>query len=428
MTTTNPVAQGHDKTVMETLANIGWGRTFDLAHYAEWPGEEPEEMVRRACKRLEDDHLVIPHKLPETPGEVAYMLTDLGDRRARDLGMKIIGRSHDLKIGKRWHEHVMAIAMATAMRRHGYTFYFARQVKWAIRLLKSAKSRDSSHLPDLLALGVHRLEKFPDGVLLRTATADKPAAAELEWAEKKGAPAADQVISCPGAKREGINVLIGYAYPPDCQKALLERRERYSKSKNAKRDGKRNAHRPAKKRAKAIDHEGCIVRNFYARATSSEDLTHIRLMRMYFDARLCYQRHELVPLIELAPKFRQAIGTSAATNAKYPDWSDLTELLQNGLVVGYDFRHIPSGCWLRIKWSEPDGSNLWSGWTLRAWMEYQAGKNLPLQVHYPTLHPTHEKDIQQEPRERWLADKAVREAKKWYFQEREKHLAKLGKR
>ena len=61
-------------------------------------------------------------------------------------------------------------------------------------------------------------------------------------------------------------------------------------------------------------------------------------------------------------------------------------------------------------------------------MEYLAGKNLPLQVHYPTLHPTHEKDIQQEPRERWLADKAVREAKKWYFQEREKHLAKLGKR
>lgn len=428
MTTKHPVAQAHDKRVMLILAKIGWGRPFDIALYSEWSGAEPEEMVRRACIRLADADLVVPHELPETPGELAYMLTDRGDRRARKLGAKIIGRSHDLKIGKRWHEHVMAIALAVAMRKYGYTFYFAREVKWAIRLLQSGKPQAGEPLPNLLALGIHRLEKFPDGVLLRTETADKPATAELEWSEKKSDAAAKQVISCLGAKGEDINVLIAYAYPPDCQKALLERRARYSKEEDGQRDGNQHTRRPAKKTIKAIDHEGRIVRNFYARAASTEDVKHIRLMRMYFDSRLCYKRHELVPLAELAPKFNQALGTSSTSKAKYPDWSDLIEQIKNGVVIGYDFRHIPSSCWVRIVWSEPVGENLWSGWTFHAWMEYQAGVRQPLQVHYPTLQPTHERTIQQEPYERWLLDKAVREAKKWFLEEREKHLARLGKR
>ena len=408
-----------------TLAKIGWGRPFDIVLYAQWPGKQAEEVVRDLCVWAVAEDLVVAKPLEGTPGELAYMLTDRGDRLARELGAKIIGRSHDLKVGPRWHEHAMAIAMAVAMRKHGFDFYFAREVKWAIRELKSKRGNASLHLPALLALGVHLLEKFPDGILLRGGDRPAIAAGELEWSEKKSDGIRGQVSSCMQARSLDIKFMIGYVYPPEMQKALLERRVKYAPKKEAPDQTTPNKSRRKAKPPKAIDHEGRLVRNFYARASSKDELDHISLMRMRFDIRLRFQGFETLKLRELVPQFRQALGTTSESKTKHPDWSPLDAQLKDGQVVAYDIQHVPSGCWLRLKNYESVDEESFSGWMFSAWMEPDSTNSV---IDYPAARNTHQIDIRQEPHQKWFLEKAIREAKKWFLQQREKHLTKLGRR
>jgi hypothetical protein len=402
------------------LAKIGWGRPCDIVLFEQWPGKQAEEVVRDLCVWAVADGLLVSKPLEGTPGELAYMLTDRGDRHARQLGAKIIGRSHNLKVGPRWHEHVMAIAMAVAMRKYKFEFYFAREVKWAIRELKSTQSSGSAHLPALLDLGVHLLAKFPDGILVRGGDRPATAAVELEWSEKKGDDIQGQVASCMQARNLDIKIMIGYVYPPEMQKALLERRAKYRPKKRT-----HTKLRHAAKPQKAINHEGRMARNFFARASSKDELDHISLMRMRFDIRLRFQGFETVKLREIVPQFRQALGTTSESKAKDPDWSISFEQLQGDKVVAHDFEHLPSGCWLRLVRHDSVDEDHLNGWEFLAWMEPDS-TNSP--IGHPDANTTHELTIPQARYREWSFEKAVREAKKWFLQQRETHLTTLGRR
>ncbi len=407
------------------LAKIGWGRPCDIVLFAQWPGKQAEEVVRDLCVWAVANGLLVSKPLEGTPGELAYMLTDRGDRYARQLGAKIIGRSHNLKVGPRWHEHVMAIAMAVAMRQYKLEFYFAREVKWAIRELKSNRGSASDHLPALLALGVHLLAKFPDGILLRGGDRPATAAVELEWSEKKSDDMRGQVSSCIKARGQNIKFMIGYVYPPDMQKALIERRHKYAPKGKDQHNTPPGKKKRATKTPKAINHEGRLVRNFYARASSKEELDHISLMRMRFDIRLCLQGFEILKLRELVPQFRQALGTTSESKAKNPDWSEPFEQVNGTEIHAYDLKHIPSGTWLRISNYDSVDEDSFNGWTFMAWMELDSTSSAN---GYPGGVHTHDIDIRQEPYQKWLPEQALREAKKWFLQQREEHLARFGRR
>jgi len=420
-----PIERVHLPRLLRILAKIGWGRPHDIVLYEQWSGKEAEEVVRDLCVWAADKGLVVEKPLEGTPGELAYMLTDRGDRQARKLGAKIIGRSHNLKVGPRWHEHVMAIAMAVAMREYKFDYYFAREVRWAIQELKAKRGNAPAHLPALLSLGVHLLEKFPDGLFLREGDRPVVAAGELEWSEKKSDGMRGQVSSCLQARNLNIRYMIGYVYPPSMQKALLERRVKYGPKKEALNpDGSPRPKRVAKP-PKAIDHEGRLVRNFYARASSKNELDHISLMRMRFDIRLRFQGFETLKLRELVPEFKQALGTTSVSKAENPDWSAPVEQLKDGKIVAYDVKHNPSGCWLRIANYDSVGEDSFNGWMFIAWMELSSTSSA---VGYPGGEITQHIDIPQDPHQKWLPEKAIREAKKWFLQQREVHLATLGRR
>lgn len=416
------------RKVSLALARIGWGRPSDIALYTNWPGKQSTEVIRQICVQGVAAGLLVAKTLPGTPGEIAYMHTDKGDRWAREQGAHIIGRSYNLAVGERWHEHVMAIAVAAVMKEHGYEFYFAREVRWAIDLLMSGKAAPDAFFPDLISLGVDQLRKFPDGVTLRTVSGRTPVAVELEYSEKKSDAAARQVASCLGAKKLAISILIAYCYPPDSQKRILERRLRYSKSTNKNDSDAKQQVRKNPRPPKAIDHEGAIARNFYARSRSLEDMLHIRLLRMYFDDGLRYQRHELIPLTQVKPHFTQAIGTSNLSKAENPDWSEPEEQPTVEGTITHDFKHIASGCWIRIIRHLGDGEDAYSGWDFLAWMESREHDGVTCRVDYPGSNNTHQKSIQQDPHAQWLLRDAVRRAKAWFLQEREEYLAKIGRR
>ena len=226
------------------------------------------------------------------------------------------------------------------------------------------------------------------------------------------------------ARSLDIKFMIGYVYPPEMQKALLERRMKYGPKAEASKPTTNKSRRTGKA-PKAIDHEGRLVRNFYARASSKDELDHISLMRMRFDIRLRFQGFETLKLRELVPQFRQALGTTSESKAKNPDWSAAVEQLKGDKVVAYDFKHNPSGCWLRLVNHESVDEDSFSGWEFIAWMEPDKTNSA---VDYPSAQNTHQIDIPQEPHRKWLLEKATREGKKWFLQQREEHLTKLGRR
>lgn len=145
------VGEQNKLKALEMIWNFGWLRSQELGLFLWQNSETPKKNAEALVRKLLDQKLVIPRKLPANSGS-ALFLSALGAEALLELGIvansgKSIGRIEDgvWIPPKNWKHHLLASGALGHLKREGY-----------------------SVIAELEIRRKHNLKKFPDGIFYMT--------------------------------------------------------------------------------------------------------------------------------------------------------------------------------------------------------------------------------------------------------------------